>query len=78
MHGKETLVSLETSRLFISNIPTYNYVQGVKAFNEKSMQCIQNQGDVVLVPENWGHSTFSLSENVGIASEFSIDLNKKV
>ena len=42
------------------------------------MQCIQNQGDIILVPENWGHSTFSLSENVGIASEFSIDLNKKI
>ena len=42
------------------------------------MQCIQNQGDIILVPENCGTLTFSLSENVGIASEFSIDLNKKI
>ena len=78
MYGKKLWFLWKPADSFISNIPTYNYVQGVKAFNEKSMQCIQNQGDVVLVPENWGHSTFSLSENVGIASEFGIDLNKKV
>ena len=74
VYGKKLWFIWKPADSFISNIPTYNYVKGANHSNEKSMQCIQNQGDIILVPQNWGHSTFSLSENVGIASEFTIDL----
>ena len=37
--------------------------------------CIQEDGDVVLIPEDWGHATFSLEENVGFAAEYSQNMS---
>ena len=60
---------------FISNVPTLDYVRNKPLKNDHSMRCVQNKNDLVLIPKNWGHSTFSLSENVGIAAEFDILLH---
>ena len=32
--------------------------------------CTQESGDVLFIPENWGHTTLNLAESVGWASEF--------
>lgn len=34
------------------------------------MECVQESGDIVFVPEGWGHAVLNLAESVGFASEF--------
>ena len=38
--------------------------------NARPMQCTQESGDVIFVPEGWGHSVLNMAESVGWASEF--------
>ena len=33
------------------------------------IQCVQGPGDMVYVPEGWGHSTVNLDETIGVAME---------
>ena len=51
----------------------------LKAYQEWKQEaeytCIQEDGDVVLIPEDWGHATFSLGENVGFAAEYSQNMS---
>ena len=34
------------------------------------LECVQEQGDVIYVPELWGHGVVNLEESIGFASEF--------
>lgn len=34
------------------------------------LECVQESGDVLFVPEAWGHATLNLAESIGAASEF--------
>jgi uncharacterized protein YjlB len=34
------------------------------------MECVQESGDIVFVPEGWGHAVLNLAESIGFASEF--------
>jgi ribosomal protein L16 Arg81 hydroxylase len=36
----------------------------------KAMHCMQEPGDVLFIPEQWGHGTENLAESVGYAMEF--------
>ena len=33
--------------------------------------CVQRPGDVVYVPENWGHAVVNLEDSVAVAFEFT-------
>ena len=34
------------------------------------MQCVQEAGDILMVPDGWGHSTLNVAESVGWATEY--------
>lgn len=36
-------------------------------------ECIQEQGDVLYIPEHWSHAVLNLAESVGIATEFTLN-----
>ena len=75
-YGKKLWNLWQPGHSFISNIPTLNYVEQNEQVEDQFVkQCVQNRGDIILVPNQWGHSTFSLMENVGIASEFDVHLS---
>jgi len=38
----------------------------------KPMECTQQSGDVLFVPEHWTHATFNLAESIGVAYHFVI------
>ena len=38
----------------------------------RTLRCVQNQGDVVVLPENWSHMTYNLRAAIGIAREFDL------
>lgn len=75
VYGKKLWYIWRPKQSFISNVPTLDYVRNEPLKKDHSMRCVQNKNDLVLIPKNWGHSTFSLSENVGIAAEFDILLH---
>ena len=76
LYGKKLWNLWQPGHSFISNIPTLNYVEQNEQVEDQFVkQCVQNRGDIILVPNKWGHSTFSLMENVGIASEFDVHLS---
>lgn len=37
---------------------------------DKPLECIQNAGDVVFIPEMWYHATVNMGETIGVASQF--------
>ncbi len=50
----------------------YNIVFVTHCLNvvEEAMECTQNAGDVLYVPEGWGHGTENIGLTMGIALEF--------
>lgn len=36
----------------------------------KAWECVQNPGDMVFIPDMWGHAVLNLQESTGVASEF--------
>jgi hypothetical protein len=34
------------------------------------LRCVQNAGDVMVVPAQWGHLTYNLKTSIGLAKEF--------
>ena len=43
------------------------------AFVGKPLQCDQRPGEVIVIPELWGHATVNLARSIGWASEFHFD-----
>ena len=37
----------------------------------KPLECMQQAGDVLFVPQHWGHGTFNVQESVGLAVELN-------
>ena len=35
-------------------------------------ECVQEAGDALYVPTNWGHATINVEESIGIAHEFHV------
>lgn len=33
------------------------------------LTCVQTAGDVIIIPENWGHGVLNIQESIAIASE---------
>ena len=40
------------------------------AGSSELLHCVQNPGDVIYVPSNWGHMILNLKESIGVAGEF--------
>ena len=36
-----------------------------------SLRCVQRSGDMVVLPEDWGHLTYNIATSVGLAKEFT-------
>ena len=46
------------------------YIKASSAIHSRALECVQHPGDLVFVPEMWGHGVINLRESVGLASEF--------
>ncbi len=36
----------------------------------KPLTCVQTAGDVIIIPESWGHGVLNIQESVALATEF--------
>ena len=53
---------------------TYATAPAFFAFREEApgaRTCVQRAGDVLFVPNNWGHAVLNLRTSVGVAAELS-------
>ena len=75
VYGRERWFLWPPGMSFTSNMPTIEWLRSAD-WRETSIpfHCTQNAGDILLVPRNWGHATLGIMENVGMASEFSLDI----
>ena len=58
-----------------STEPAYSFVKDklhMLPDTSKILQCVQNAGDVVYIPNMWSHLTLNLQESIGIAVEFKV------
>ena len=45
------------------------HLPGLEARGVVTTYCVQTAGDVILVPESWGHGVLNIQEHVGLATE---------
>jgi hypothetical protein len=58
MSNKQILDFYETDRL--------EYLKE----NVRPVTCVQTAGDVMIIPESWGHGVLNLQETIAVATEF--------
>lgn len=62
MSNKQILDFYETDRLTFME-------RGIKP-----VTCVQTAGDVMIIPESWGHGVLNIQETIAIATEFKSSL----
>jgi len=38
--------------------------------SERPLECFQDGGDLLVMPEGWGHATLNTKQSIGLAKEF--------
>lgn len=46
-----------------------NDLESFRAKGYPVFECVQQQGDILVVPESWGHAVVNLQDSVAVASE---------
>lgn len=41
------------------------------SMQDRPVECVQEAGDLVFVPDMWGHGVYNEADSVGFAAEFS-------
>jgi len=73
--GKKRWLMLPPNEGIYSTEPAYSFVKDklhMLPDTSKILQCVQNAGDVVYIPNMWSHLTLNLQESIGIAVEFKV------
>ena len=63
-----------------STEPSYDFVrEEIRSLPNTSrvLQCVQEAGDVIYVPNMWAHLTINLQESIGLAVEFKVRITKE-
>ena len=71
--GKKRWFMLPPHHGLYSTEPPYSFYHNKLDDYESShkvMQCVQNAGDVIYVPNMWSHMILNLKESIGLAVEF--------
>ena len=82
VYGKKGWVLMQPDRALFSNEPAAKVVKRLADDDavesdprpsKRNLRCIQNAGDVLLVPRKWGHLTYNLQASIGLAKEMHVD-----
>ena len=55
---------------YMSNQPVWNWWKDSYRSSADALECVQYSGDLLFIPETWGHAFISLREGIGLSSEF--------
>ena len=57
-----------------STVPAHDWLTRtlplLRSANRSLYECVQHAGDVLVLPDLWGHLTYNLDVSVGLAQEF--------
>jgi len=77
VYGSKGWVLTRPEDAVFSNVPAAIKVVEIAEGRDNSrgpesdvLRCVQNAGDVMVVPAQWGHLTYNLKTSIGLAKEF--------
>jgi len=75
-YGKKGWVLVPPANASFSNKPAADMAQALAGDGPKGvLRCVQNAGDVLVVPPSWGHLTLNLAASIGVAKEFDVRIH---
>lgn len=73
MYGAKYWMIYPPHNQIMSNMQTLEYLETdmlrFKERNVKPVTCVQTAGDVLIIPESWGHAVLNIQESVTMATE---------
>lgn len=77
IYGRKKWFLYPPHRAFYSKSHVLDWYRSSAPLNDQhTISCIQEQGDVMYVPDMWGHAVINLREVIGIAQEFDHGLTE--
>jgi len=70
-YGRKRWFLRHPAHAVFSATPAASWVHSDEFEPRAMLECVQEAGDVLIVPSMWAHATLNLEESVGIAYEFS-------
>ena len=73
VYGRKGWVLSPPHDTVFSNVPAATKVKDLGSEVGSMLRCVQEAGDVIVVPKWWGHMTLNLAPSIGTAKEFHVD-----
>lgn len=70
IYGHKRWFVYPPDRAFYSKQHIWEWWKEVYKNRPDALECVQHPGDMVFVPDMWGHGVINLRESIGVASEF--------
>lgn len=70
IYGQKRWFLYPPNRAFYSKEHVWDWWKETYQKSPDALECVQYPGDLVFVPDMWGHAVINLREGVGMASEF--------
>ena len=70
IYGQKRWFMYPPDRAFYSKEHVWDWWKESYRNAPDALECVQHSGDLVFVPDMWGHAVVNLRESVGLASEF--------
>ena len=70
VYGQKRWFLYPPDKAFYSKEPVWKWWKESYRRSPDALECVQYPGDMVFVPDMWGHAVINLRESVGVASEF--------
>ena len=70
IYGQKRWFVYPPDRAFYSKRHVWEWWQETYKNERDALECVQYPGDMIFVPDMWGHGVINLRESVGVASEF--------
>ena len=74
VYGRKRWVLTPPSDSSFSTVPAHDWLTRtlplLRSANRSLYECVQHAGDVLVLPDLWGHLTYNLDVSVGLAQEF--------
>ena len=78
VHGRKRWLLLPPAQSLFSTRPAHEWIEhrlpALRAAGTPVYECEQRAGDMLLLPDRWGHLTVNLETSIGFAQEFRLRL----
>eukprot|EP01064_Diplonema_japonicum_P028712 TRINITY_DN4473_c0_g4_i1.p1 TRINITY_DN4473_c0_g4~~TRINITY_DN4473_c0_g4_i1.p1 ORF type:complete len:544 (+),score=124.32 TRINITY_DN4473_c0_g4_i1:36-1667(+) len=68
--GKKEWLMWPPAATFLSTVPAHEFYKSVSAWSSDYLTVTQHAGDLLYVPEGWGHAVLNVGPTLGVATEY--------